>query len=364
MEPSASASGYLSDLWAITMVKAAIIGAGVFGCTTAVDLARAGVDVSLFEEFPDILEGATARCQARLHSGYHYPRSPGTALAARDGAREFVSRYPTAIIDDVDQYYIIASSGKTSPDEFRTFCRMLDLPYTESRPMQAYTDDLCVRVPESFVDVRALRRILRMELRGAGVKLHLSHRINNATELSSNFDVVIWATYGAHWDKPLRYEICEVAVLEVSRYGRQSFVVLDGDFVSMDPYYDNTFLLYGVNETVHWAMVSNGFPEVPAPYNRLVKKAPVPIRNSPVSNFSSMIDTASKFLWGLESTRQGVSIYHGSLWAVRAILPNVEDTDARPTLVSQSGNHIKVLSGKISTAVTAARQITEMVINS
>lgn len=346
------------------MVKVAVIGAGIFGCTVAVDLARTGLDVSLFEEFSDLLEGSTARCQARLHSGYHYPRSPETALAAKNGSLEFAERYPSAIISDVDQYYIIASNGKTSPDDFRTFCKALDLPYEEARPMQAYTDDLCVKVPESFIDVKILRRLLRNELLGSGVKLHLSHKVTSPEDISEDFDTVVWATYGAHWDEPLRYEVCETAVFEVGRYGRQSFVVLDGDFVSMDPYYNNTFLLYGVEETVHWATVSKGMPEVPAPYDRLLKRAPVPIRNSPVSNFSDMINTASKFLWGLDSGGRGVSIYHGSLWAMRTILPNVDNTDARPTLVSQSGNHIKVLSGKICTAVTAARQITEMVIQS
>src|SRR5512147_1265721 len=110
------------------MVRIAVVGGGIFGATTAVDLARAGADVDLYEAEPDLLLGATAKCQARLHSGYHYPRSDSTAAAARDAAPEFAARYPTAI-RRAAQHYVIARDSLVSAGEYLAFCDRLGLPY-------------------------------------------------------------------------------------------------------------------------------------------------------------------------------------------------------------------------------------------
>ena len=60
-------------------MKIAVIGAGIFGITTAIKLARQH-DVSIFERNSDILKGASDVNQCRIHRGYHYPRSPKTTL--------------------------------------------------------------------------------------------------------------------------------------------------------------------------------------------------------------------------------------------------------------------------------------------
>lgn len=52
--------------------------------------------------------------------------------------------------------------------------------------------------------------------------------------------------------------------------------------------------------------------------------------------------------------------YKGSMYTVRAVLPNMDDTDGRPTIVSGVGDKIiNVFSGKIDTCVMASRQIIE-----
>ena len=50
----------------------------------------------------------------------------------------------------------------------------------------------------------------------------------------------------------------------------------------------------------------------------------------------------------------------GSRFAVRAVLPDVDATDERPTLVERDGNHISILSGKMNMAVWAARRALEI----
>lgn len=116
-------------------------------------------------------------------------------------------------------------------------------------------------------------------------------------------------------------------------------------------------MLYDVNHSVHAANVGM-VPEIPDGYSDLLERAVV--RSSPLSNVAAMVESAGRFLWGLDPHGQGVSIYHGSMFAVRAVLPDVDGTDERPTLIERQGNVIHVLSGKICTAVSAARQVTEM----
>jgi len=334
------------------VVRAAVIGGGIFGCTIATDLALAGVQVELFEARSDILGGATARCQARLHRGYHYPRSDATAAAARDGFDEFVARWPAAVRMSAQHNYVIADPAldtHTSPGQFLSFCERLGLPYTITAHPMVFNADLQVRVREGIVEVDVLRRLLRRELAMAGVGLHLGARVDQCDE----FDWVIWATYGQPWPRPLRYEIRELALVELGRYGRESFVVLDGDFVSLDPW-QGLHALYDVKHSVHHSNVGLE-PEIPREYADLLRR-PGLMRSGP-TRVDAMLENAGRFLRAVDPRGRGVSLYHGSMYSVRAVLPDVDATDERPTLVEVQGNQISVLSGKMSTAPATARSI-------
>ena len=337
-------------------MKAAVVGGGVFGCTAAVDLARAGVTVDLFEARSDILTGATARCQARLHRGYHYPRSDSTASAARDGFTEFEARYPEAITRAI-HHYVVAPSSKVTPGQYLAFCDRLSLPYEVVEPRHVHTADLTVRVPEAFVNVDQLRRLLRRDLSRSGVTLQTGRTVNPD---DLDHDLVVMATYGKPWSKPLRYEVCEVALLELGRYSGESYVVIDGEFVSLDPM-GQLYALYDVKHSVHAVSDQPDFPEYVDLLRRGVHRPPVSHIDE-ISHVDKMIESASRFLWGLDPSGLGVSIYHSSWFAVRAVLPDVDTTDERPTLVERSGHVVSVLSGKICTAVTAARRVVELAV--
>jgi len=335
-------------------VRAAVVGAGVFGATIAVDLVQAGWQVDLFEARDDIVSGATARCQARLHRGYHYPRSDSTAAAARDAAPEFAARYPEAI-RTATHHYVIAEDSKVSAGQYLTFLDRLNLPYEVVEPEQVHHAQLTVRVPESYVDVDVLRRLLRRDLIVSAAQMHLGQRV--APEDLSGYDLVVAATYGQPWSRPLRYEVCEVALVEVGRYDGMSFVVLDGDHVSLDPY-GRVHMLYDVANSVHFAEVGYT-PTVPAQYRQLVDGWGAPKTSQ--TNMKAMLDNAGRHLRGLDMSGRGVVVYHGSMFSVRAVLPDVDDTDERPTLVERDGTVVSVLGGKICTAVAASREVLRLV---
>jgi hypothetical protein len=340
-------------------MRIAVVGGGIFGCAVALDLAGAGLDVELFEADVDILHGATSKNMARLHSGYHYPRSAATAAASRDAAGLFLARWPEAV-RHARHWYAIAPGSKVSPEDYLTFLDAVGLPYTEV-PLKdvphLHTADMAIQAEEALIDVDQLRRLLRRDLARAGVPLNLKRYV--FVPEVPGFDVTVWTTYGIPWSRPLRYEVCEVALLELGRYTDDSFVVLDGDYVSLDPH-GRLYTLYDVYHSVHFAHTGT-WPGIPREYQDLVNR-PGPVF-SPLSHLDRMIDSASRFLWGLHPDGGHVSIYHGSLWSVRAVLPDVDATDARPTLVKRDGNIVQVLSGKIGTAATVGQQVLSVLVD-
>ena len=137
-------------------VDALVVGGGFFGVSVAMYLRQRGLRVHLLEREGGPMLRASLRNQARVHAGYHYPRSDSTAAAARDAAGLFEERFPEAV-RRAQHYYAIAPGSLTSPDEYLAFCDRLGLPYeVVDKPAQLHTADLCVKVTEGLFTFVAL----------------------------------------------------------------------------------------------------------------------------------------------------------------------------------------------------------------
>src|SRR6185437_2329531 len=79
-------------LGTIMRAKVAVAGAGIYGATIAIRLAEQGHNVRLFDPL-GILRGASAINQFRIHSGYHYPRSPETITETLEARAEFTAAF-------------------------------------------------------------------------------------------------------------------------------------------------------------------------------------------------------------------------------------------------------------------------------
>jgi glycine/D-amino acid oxidase-like deaminating enzyme len=75
----------------VTIRTAAVLGAGIMGSSTALRLARAGVDVMLFDEAAVPFAGASRWNEGKVHLGFLYAADPTlrTARAVVDGGLDF-----------------------------------------------------------------------------------------------------------------------------------------------------------------------------------------------------------------------------------------------------------------------------------
>jgi|GEM_PF-2444272 len=87
------------------MKKIIIIGGGVAGCTTALEAAKLGFEVTILEQNPDILQGTSARTPGRMGLGYHY-FDPNTAKTYMEHTVDFMQQYPDCVLGNEDESYL------------------------------------------------------------------------------------------------------------------------------------------------------------------------------------------------------------------------------------------------------------------
>ena len=325
----------------------AVIGAGIFGVTAALELAAAGADVTLYERRQDILAGTTASNFFRLHRGYHYPRDLATAAQARDGFTSFTRMFAGAMTPRVPHYYAIAAEGSlTTADQFAWHCGRLGL---RADPVRAPflvpgSVSACFEVDEAFYDPAALRRLCRKYLARSAVQVEAGSTRSPAA-IGQAHDVVVVAAYAglnevlAGLGAPtaeLQYEMCEVSVIRAPGLPAVSLVVMDGPFMSVAPYRDGMHVLYDVVHSVRARSAGHAAPGAFAAWPA----------------FPEMLASARRFvpLGDVRLVR--------SLRARRVVLPGVDATDARRTDVAWvSPRVLSVLSGKVCTSAGTARLV-------
>jgi len=346
-------------------MKIAVIGAGIFGITTAIKLARQH-DVSIFERNSDILKGASDVNQCRIHRGYHYPRSPKTTLQVLNSEVEFLEEFSDAVINGTENYYCISKSDSyITSDDYINFCKKHNLEFSKINLDIVDTNsvDLCVKVKEKLFDYEKLKKNCWQKLNASGVKVLLNTKADK--EVFEKFDFVVIATYADinsllnnYKEKQHNYqfEICEKIFLELPQeFHNKSIVIMDGPFLSIDPVgTKNYFIIGDVVNTVHSRNVGK-FPKIDEKFLPLLDKGL--IKNPPFTKLNLFLDSGSRFFPKFNEAK-----YVGSSFSIKTVLPEANSTDDRPTLVERiDENIITIFSGKISTCMDAANQVEKLI---
>lgn len=85
---------------------AAVVGGGMAGIIAALELAEAGIDITLFESADEVMSGASYWCEGKVHLGFVYAldATRETSVQMVAGARSFhsiVGRYiPSRVLDE------------------------------------------------------------------------------------------------------------------------------------------------------------------------------------------------------------------------------------------------------------------------
>lgn len=340
--------------------KIAIAGAGIYGAAAAIRLAEHGHTVSLFDPL-GIMQAASAINQYRVHSGYHYPRSPETIRETLEARREFIEAFAPAIVRNSRHYYAIPREGsRTAPDEYENVMRSHGLALRACRPDWMNFDfiDRCYEVDENIYDPDALRAVIESRIKALGIKFERSSFSGDARP---GYDFVIWATYGLGPSRDVfkvaKYQVAEKILIELpAQLQNIALVVVDGPFTAFDPYGSSERSLFGsAKHTNHWTTTD---PEEPAParYSELLNRA----------EFTAFADTRFSAMRAdccLAVPAAKDAKYLGSRFTMRVVEDNPKED--RRILYVQDGlpGEIHIFSGKVVSAVKAARLVCEKIAN-
>ena len=337
-----------------------IIGGGFYGCSIAIHLAKQGAHVVLLERESDLLTRASYHNQARLHNGYHYPRSFSTAYRSRLNFQRFLQEFRPAIATDFVKLYAIARGfSKVSPRQFETFCHNIEAPLRPARPsfLELFSPRLIANVYETqeyAFNAAVLRRLLVEKMATAGVKVACNTTIqaiyaNSPATLEVQdhhgniipADYVFNCTYSGlntiqgitNSRLTLKHEITELALVQLPpELNDISVTVMDGPFFSFMPFPDRQLSTFShVRYTPHLSWLES--PEhAPNPYKTLdsVERQ---------SNFGFMIRDAQRFMPCLADT-----VYRDSLFEVKTVLVKNEGDDGRPILFEVDATNPRIVS--------------------
>lgn len=356
-------------------MKIAVIGGGIFGCTAAIHLKREGHDVDLYEAKDSILRCASTCNQYRLHRGYHYPRSPETIAECRDSLESFRKEFPEAVVDRGSHLYAIArENSKITPGEYLDALDKNGLEYEigSSALLSRDAIELVVKVKEPWLDLVVLRGLMWDKLRGVAVttNYNIGPKGDPMNKWLREYDRIVIASYSQtnHIASALgcrqqefQFEVVEKPVLKMPDEFRDvGIVVMDGPFCSLDPMCNTPYHVMG---HVEWSIHSTNVgrePKIRKLLGKYLDRGVIPYKEC--REFSNL--SIDDWHWGMLKFIPGYKNVEniGSMFTVRAVLPNKNETDERPTLVEELDDQvIRVFSGKIGTAVEAAKQVCDLV---
>ena len=351
---------------------AVVVGGGFYGAMIAIYLARQrGMQgVLLIERESALMARASHNNQARVHSGFHYPRSYTTAYRSRTNAPRFARDWPNVVKKDFTSVYAIArNNSKVTARQFERFCReigadLVPVDLTIRQLFEPRLIDAVFQVEEFCFDATQLRQWAAAELKDRGVEVCLDtvateiSRTNgggldvrlelpDGTASSQTSRYVFNCTYSGlnqfggdftETSTRLKHEIAEIALMQMPAVlSGLGITVLDGPFFSVLPFPARGELhtLSHVRYTPHshW-QDERGIN----PYERLDSYGRA-------SRVDRMIRDSSRILPALNDSK-----YVDSLFEIKTVLEKNEADDGRPILFE---SHVdlpgcfSVLGGKI-----------------
>ena len=352
-------------------VDAVVIGGGFYGSAIAIYLAKSrGLrNVVVVEREDGLLKRASHRNQARVHNGYHYPRSFNTAYRSRINFPNFLRDWPDAVTRDFTTLYAIARrNSRVTARQFRRFCHEIGaalqpVDQTMRRLFEPQLIEDVYVAEECVFDSRQLARWAEAEMHELGIEVRFGTSTTGISTSRSDGLVVATArddeaadvlecryvfncTYsglnqlGGQFpgtSTRLKHEITEMALMEAPAVlAGLGVTLMDGPFFSMMPFPPRGLhTLSHVRYTPHLSWQdSKGID----PYGKLADY-------ESVTRVDRMVRDVGRYMPAILDAR-----YVESLFEVKTVLEKSEGDDGRPILFERHAELpgcFSVLGGKI-----------------
>jgi len=350
---------------------AIVVGGGFYGAAIAIYLAkqRGFKRIVLVERESALLKRASYNNQARVHNGYHYPRSFTTAYRSRVNLPKFVRDWPQAVTQNFTKLYAIARrNSKVTAKQFERFCREIGASIQPAEPslralFEPHLIEEVFLVREYAFDSTKLASWAIKELEHCGVHVHLQTQVSSVSrgpkhdlkvvmthadgsEMCLSSPYVFNCTYSGlnqfTGDFPgtrtrLKHEITEMALMKAPpALEGLGITVMDGPFFSMMPFpARGLHTLSHVRYTphMHW----NDEQGI-SPYDRLE-------HYERATRVERMVRDVGRYLPAVLEAK-----YVESLFEIKTVLMKNEGDDGRPILFekhSELPGCYSVLGGKV-----------------
>lgn len=338
----------------IESYDALIVGGGFYGCSIASYLHHVfgRKKVLIVEREDALLQRASFNNQARIHNGYHYPRSFTTAFRSRINLQPFYKKY----LDCVDQtftkiYAIARKKSKVTARQFERFCHSIGAVLRKPSPKVAsyFSKDLIeavFEVEESAFNASILATQMKQELDAPGIDIWFESIVKAIHEQPSGpmevtisregvqqkvkAPLIFNCTY-AGLDSiegdfgalraTLKYEIAEIGLVQLpDELACLGITVMDGPFFSTMPF--PAYKLHSLSHvryTPHLFWTSDEHPELD-PYK-------VMDAYHKRSQVEYMIRDASRYIPMMKE-----ATFQKTLFEVKVVLMANEIDDGRPIL--------------------------------
>ncbi len=360
-----------------------IIGAGIYGLYAALYCGKKKEKILVLEKEKEAFSRATYVNQARVHMGYHYPRSYSTAIKSAGYFERFNQDYAFSILKDFSQIYATSANFSwTNKEQFQKFCQNAKIKCDEINPNKYFKENMCdgcfeteeytydamilkeyfleqlkqlknveILYDTNIIDIKKQENAYVLTTQGIGGGKHYETSfLLNATYASVN---QILELLGFEKFK-IKYELCEIILCSVSKELKNvGITVMDGPFFSIMPfgktgYHSLTSVTFTPHKTSYDPLPtfecqkrSDGYCSPTCLGNCNLCKA------KPESAWPYMSSLAKKYL------KEDLQFkYEKSLFSMKPILMASEIDDSRPTVIkkfSTNPTFISVLSGKINT---------------
>ncbi len=360
-----------------------VLGAGMYGLYASQLLVEKGYKTVVLEHDDDSFMRASFINQARVHRGYHYPRSYATAIKSAAYFKEFYKDFDFAILSKLTKIYGIAKHySLTGGKQFKSFCEKASIPCKEVSTKDYYKTHLVEQAfltEEYVLDAKRIKGYFLEKLEASKrCAMYYHIRLKEVAIKGSKYIIktedghvfiapkIINTTYASvnqvlkkfHVEPfPIRYEISEIILCQVKDvYKDLGLTLMDGPFFSIMPFgFSGYHSLTSVTFTHH----KTCYESLPRFQCQEGNPACTPdqldncnlCQSRPKSFYVSMKQMANKYL----AMDMGIR-YKESLFAIKPLLETSKMDDSRPTVIKiddhgeRGPTLMTVLSGKINTA--------------